>query len=109
VLALRDAFPVTPGHALVVPRRHVAAWRDLTSDEKAAIFDLVDRVRETLDAQHAPNGYNIGMNDGIAAGQTVMHVHVHVIPRYAGDDPDPRGGVRRVLPHKAAYWTAREE
>ena len=103
-LALWDAFPVSPGHALVVPRRHVASWRALASQEKAALLELVDEVRELLDERHAPDGYNIGLNDGIAAGQTVMHVHVHVIPRYTGDAPDPRGGVRYVLPHKAAYW-----
>ena len=97
-LALWDAFPVSPGHALVVPRRHVASWSALASQEKAALLELVDEVRELLDERHAPDGYNIGLNDGIAAGQTVMHVHVHVIPRYAGDMPDPRGGLRHVLP-----------
>src|SRR5690606_37783412 len=103
-LALWDAFPVSPGHALIVPRRHVASWSSLASQEKAALLELVDKVRELLDERHAPDGYNVGLNDGIAAGQTVMHVHVHVIPRYTGDAPDPRGGVRYVLPLKAAYW-----
>jgi diadenosine tetraphosphate (Ap4A) HIT family hydrolase len=108
-LALWDAFPVSKGHALVVPRRHVASWRDLTAAEKAELLAGVDALRELLDAEHRPDGYNIGCNDGVAAGQTVMHVHLHVIPRYTGDASDPRGGVRWVLPGKAAYWRSSEQ
>ena len=106
--ALWDAFPVSPGHALVVPRRHVASWRDLTADEKTAIITAVDAIRSLVDARHRPDGYNVGCNDGVAAGQTVMHFHMHVIPRYGGDVRDPRGGVRWVLPDKAAYWHSSE-
>jgi diadenosine tetraphosphate (Ap4A) HIT family hydrolase len=87
-----------------VPRRHVASWFDLSNEEHGAILELVDRLRRRLDATYAPDGYNLGINDGPAAGQTVMHVHMHVIPRYEGDMKDPRGGVRWVLPGKAAYW-----
>jgi diadenosine tetraphosphate (Ap4A) HIT family hydrolase len=105
VLAAWDAFPVSPGHALVIPRRHVAAWDDLTSDEKAALLTGIDGVRALIAERRGPDGYNVGFNDGPAAGQTVMHFHVHVIPRYAGDVPDPRGGIRWVLRDKAAYWT----
>jgi diadenosine tetraphosphate (Ap4A) HIT family hydrolase len=106
--AIRDGFPVTPGHALVVPRRLVATWFDATAEERKAIFELVDEVRGQLDAATpAPDGYNIGVNCGEAAGQTVMHLHVHVIPRYQGDVPDPTGGVRHVIPGKGNYLAGR--
>lgn len=102
--AITDSFPLTRGHALVVPRRHVASLFDLTPDERLAILELLDQTKAVLDAQYAPDGYNIGINDGEAAGQTVMHLHVHVIPRYAGDADNPRGGVRWIFPKKADYW-----
>ena len=104
VIALWDAFPVSPGHALVLPRRHAPSWNALTADEKSAITTTLDAVRSLIDENHHPDGYNVGFNDGPAAGQTIMHFHVHVIPRYSGDTTDPRGGVRWVLPDKAAYW-----
>ena len=103
-LAFPDRFPVTPGHTLVVPRRHVASLFDLTGEELAAVWALVARVRAVLAAELAPDGFTVGLNDGPAAGQTVMHAHVHVIPRRHGDVADPRGGVRWVVPDKAAYW-----
>ena len=106
--AIRDAFPVSPGHTLVVPRRLFASWFEATAEERAAIFELVDAVRRQLDASEAPPcGYNIGINVGAAAGQTVAHLHVHVIPRYEGDVPDPRGGVRHVIPGKGNYLAGR--
>jgi diadenosine tetraphosphate (Ap4A) HIT family hydrolase len=99
--AIRDAYPVSPGHTLVIPRRHVGSFFDTTPEEKLALLALVDLVG----AQNAgPDGWNIGINDGPAAGQTVPHLHIHLIPRYAGDSPDPRGGVRWVMPDKARYW-----
>ena len=102
--AIRDGYPVSPGHALVVPRRLVATWFDATAEERQALFALVDEVKRQIDAScPAPDGYNIGINCGAAAGQTVMHLHVHVIPRYAGDVPDPTGGVRHVIPGKGNY------
>lgn len=101
--ALRDRFPVSPGHTLVVPRRLVATWFDATPEERAALFALVDDVKRALDEELRPDGYNIGINAGEAAGQTVMHLHVHVIPRYRGDVDDPRGGVRHVIPGKGNY------
>jgi len=101
--AIRDAFPVNPGHTLVVPRRVVAEWWDATVDEQHAIFDLVDRVKRRLDAELSPGGYNVGFNAGAPAGQTVGHLHVHVIPRFAGDMADPRGGVRHVIPQRGNY------
>jgi diadenosine tetraphosphate (Ap4A) HIT family hydrolase len=103
-VALPDGFPVTPGHTLVVPRRHVASLFELAEGEQAAVWRLVAQVRELLVAELRPDGFNVGLNDGPAAGQTVLHAHVHVIPRRHGDVADPRGGVRWVVPDKAAYW-----
>lgn len=101
--AVRDAYPVSPGHTLVVPRRHVASWFDATAHEQAALLALVGEIRERLDGELSPAGYNIGINVGEAAGQTVMHLHVHVIPRFAGDVDDPAGGVRFVIPERGNY------
>lgn len=103
-VVLRDAFPVSPGHSLVIPRRHVASFFDCTPAERAAMMALLDVAKAALDREFAPAAYNIGLNNGTAAGQTVMHVHLHLIPRYAGDAADPRGGVRWMFPDKAAYW-----
>jgi len=104
-VALKDSFPLTPGHSLVVPRRHVASFFDLTVEERLAILGLLDKAKAALDREYAPDGYNIGINDGAAAGQTVMHLHVHLIPRYEGDADDPRGGVRWIFSQKADYWS----
>ena len=96
--AICDGFPVSPGHTLIVPRRLVATWFEATREEQVAMLELVDVVKAQLDAELQPDGYNIGINEGAAAGQTVMHLHLHLIPRFAGDVPDPRGGVRHVTP-----------
>ena len=104
-LALRDGYPLTEGHTLVIPRRHVASLFDLPAEELARTWSQVAEVRRLLQETFSPDGFNIGLNDGEAAGQTVLHAHVHVIPRYNHDVPDPRGGVRWVLPSKAAYWS----
>lgn len=104
VSILWDSFPISPGHALVTPLRHVASWSDLTREEKIALLDGIDTAQQEIEKQHSPDGYNIGINDGTAAGQTIMHVHLHVIPRYAGDSDDPRGGIRWIVPDKARYW-----
>jgi diadenosine tetraphosphate (Ap4A) HIT family hydrolase len=103
VRALWDGFPVSPGHPLVVPRRHVAAWFDATDEERIAILKALDEARALVDGQRGPDGYNIGINVGRAAGQTVFHLHVHLIPRYEGDVEDPRGGVRHVIPGRGNY------
>jgi superfamily II DNA or RNA helicase/diadenosine tetraphosphate (Ap4A) HIT family hydrolase len=95
--------PVAEGHTLVITRRVVRDWFDATRDDQLAILDLVEVVKRQLDAQFKPAGYNVGFNAGVAAGQTVMHLHVHVIPRYVGDMDDPRGGVRHVIPWKGNY------
>lgn len=104
-LAFLDASPVTEGHALVVPKRHVASIFELPSDELAALWAQVATVRTLLAEKYSLDAFNIGVNDGAAAGQTVPHAHVHVIPRYGGDVPDPRGGVRWIIPSKADYWS----
>jgi diadenosine tetraphosphate (Ap4A) HIT family hydrolase len=103
-VAFSDGFPVAPGHTLVIPRRHVASIFDLAPEVQAAVWDLVVQMRGNLMQDAHPDGFNIGVNDGTAAGQTVMHAHIHVIPRWRDDVPDPRGGRRRVIPAKAAYW-----
>jgi diadenosine tetraphosphate (Ap4A) HIT family hydrolase len=88
---------------LIIPKRHVADFFDTTAEEKRAILEVLDRSKKMLAEQMAPDGYNVGINCGSAAGQTVFHVHVHLIPRYAGDIDNPRGGVRGVIPGKRVY------
>jgi superfamily II DNA or RNA helicase/diadenosine tetraphosphate (Ap4A) HIT family hydrolase len=105
--AIRDRFPVSPGHTLVIPRREVATYFDATPDEKAALWTLVEDVKARLDLELRPDGYNVGFNAGEASGQTVMHVHLHVIPRFRGDVADPRGGVRHVIPGRGNYLEPR--
>jgi diadenosine tetraphosphate (Ap4A) HIT family hydrolase len=104
---IRDGFPVSPDHSLVIPRRHLASFFDATNEERLALLQLLDQAKAAADAEFHPDGYNIGINDGAAAGQTVPHLHLHLIPRFQGDLPDPRGGVRWVIPDKAEYWSRR--
>lgn len=104
-VAVRDGHPVSPGHTLVIPKRHVASLADITEHEAAALWSVLATARAQIQRELEPNGYNIGVNDGRAAGQTVMHLHVHLIPRFDGDRVDPRGGVRWVIPEKADYWS----
>lgn len=106
VLALQDALPITPGHCLIVPRRHFASWTDATPDERRELIDTVDRICEVIKTERQPDGFNVGWNDGSAAGQTVFHLHIHVIPRYVGDVADPRGGLRHIIPQMASHWTS---
>ena len=98
-----DGFPVNPGHVLVIPKRHVANYFELTTEEVLAIRDLLQRMKTEVDAKFHPDGYNIGVNVGADAGQSIFHVHVHLIPRYKGDVKNPRGGVRGVIPAKQSY------
>ncbi|MDV4342837.1 HIT family protein [Methanoculleus sp. YWC-01] len=98
-----DKYPVSPGHLLLIPFRHIPALFDATDEEQIALLALVREAKALLDERFRPDGYNVGVNVGKTAGQTVMHLHVHVIPRYAGDMPDPRGGVRGVIPEKRKY------
>ena len=103
-LAVPDLYPAADGHSLVFPRRHVASLFDLDPEEQQAVWELVAEVRGLLARQYHPDGFTVGINDGLAAGQTIEHAHVHVIPRHLGDVPDPTGGLRGILPHKARYW-----
>ena len=103
-LVIRDGFPVSRGHTLIIPRRHVDSFFSITEQERTSLMLLLIRAQSALHRELAPDAFNIGVNDGLAAGQTVPHLHLHLIPRYAGDSPDPRGGVRWVLPDKAKYW-----
>jgi len=106
-MALWDSYPLNPGHVLIVPRRHVASWFEATAAEREEMLRLADDARRIVVEKHGPDAFNLGINDGSAAGQTVPHVHLHLIPRYAGDVRDPRGGVRWIIPDRAAYWNKR--
>jgi diadenosine tetraphosphate (Ap4A) HIT family hydrolase len=96
-----DSNSLSPGHVLIVPRRHVANFFDMTTEEQKAVIALLNYAQSFIHARHKPDGYNIGVNIGKAAGQSRMHVHIHLIPRYNGDVSDPRGGVRCVLARRA--------
>lgn len=106
-VAFPDAFPLADGHTLVCPRRHVALVSGLTDSEWVDLWSLVREAQRDLTRERRVAGWNIGVNDGPAAGQTVPHAHVHLIPRVKGDVDDPRGGIRWVLPARAAYWPTR--
>jgi diadenosine tetraphosphate (Ap4A) HIT family hydrolase len=101
--AIFDNFPVSNGHTLVIPKRHVATIWELTGNEYADIFDLIKQVKDIVQNRFSPQGINVGVNCGEAAGQTVFHAHIHIIPRYTGDVPNPRGGVRNIIPGKGDY------
>jgi len=107
-LVILDSFPVSRGHTLIIPKRHTGSFFDTSKEERHALLHLLDTAKAELDAEYQPTSYNIGINDGKTAGQTVPHLHIHLIPRYEGDTKDPRGGVRWILPEKADYWSHRE-
>lgn len=98
-----DTYPASPGHCLIITKRHVAEYFQATPEEKAAIWDLLDEVKTIIDQAHQPDAYNVGVNIGKTAGQSVPHIHIHIIPRYKGDVENPQGGVRGVIPHKQKY------
>jgi diadenosine tetraphosphate (Ap4A) HIT family hydrolase len=102
--AFPDGFPLSQGHTLVIPRRHVTSLFELPVEVQQDIWQLVSAVRQQIATTYGAIAFNVGLNDGVAAGQTVHHAHIHVIPRYHGDVEDPRGGVRWVIPTRAAYW-----
>lgn len=106
-VVIRDGFPISLGHTLIIPRRHVGSLFEINTDECKALWSLLEAAKARLDREYRPDAYNIGINDGAAAGQTVPHLHIHLIPRYQGDQVDPRGGVRWIIPDKADYWTNR--
>ena len=98
-----DRYPVSPGHLLLIPCRHVASLFEATEEETAELPGLLQEAKAMIDGEFHPDGYNLGVNCGEAAGQTVMHLHLHLIPRYRGDMDDPRGGVRGVIPGRRVY------
>ncbi|MDP2404582.1 MAG: HIT domain-containing protein [Methylotenera sp.] len=98
-----DKFPVSTGHLLVIPYRHISNYFDLTSEERHACWDLLDIATKELESLYSPDGFNVGLNVNEAAGQTVWHAHIHLIPRYKGDVENPRGGVRGVIPQNKSY------
>lgn len=104
-LTLRDGFPVSPGHTLIVPGRHVASFFEVTETGQVELMTALAAAKEVLDREFSPDSYNVGINDGPAAGQSVPHVHIHLIPRYSGDSEQPGGGVRWLFPEKADYWS----
>jgi diadenosine tetraphosphate (Ap4A) HIT family hydrolase len=99
----RDSYPASPGHTVVIPRRHVSSFFDLTPEEVAACMGLIKEEKIRIDEEFNPDGYNVGVNVGPAAGQSIFHVHIHIIPRYKGDVENPQGGIRHVIPKKAYY------
>ena len=101
--AIYDGFPVNDGHALIIPKRHIANYFELTNEEQRDCFELLNRVKEKLQEKYNPNGFNVGININEAAGQTIPHVHIHLIPRFEEDVEEPRGGVRGVIPSKKTY------
>jgi len=102
-MAILDSFPISPGHTLVIPRRHVADYFDLTVEEQNELWQLVNRCKVILQDRFHPDGFNIGINVGEMAGQSIFHVHIHLIPRYKGDMKNPKGGVRHIIPGKGYY------
>ncbi len=108
VIGIWDTYPLNPGHALLIPRRHIRRWFDASAEEQIALTSAIEQARVAIEEQYSPQGFNIGFNDQKAAGQRVSHLHLHVIPRYEGDVPDPRGGIRTIIPARAAYWGEKE-
>lgn len=101
---ISDGFPVSPGHSLIIPRDHYADFFEIPETVRTDLFRLVDEGKRMLGSSLDADGYNIGINSGLAAGQTVPHLHIHLIPRFSGDQEDPRGGIRWIFPDKARYW-----
>jgi diadenosine tetraphosphate (Ap4A) HIT family hydrolase len=106
-IVIDDGFPISPGHTLIIPRRHMGSFFDLSETERNSLLSLLEDAKRRLDKEFRPDGYNIGINDGSSAGQTVPHLHIHLIPRFHGDREDPRGGVRWIISEKADYWSSR--
>ncbi len=104
VKCIWDAYPLNLGHALLVPHRHITSWFDATHEEQVALTAAIAQAKSAIEDRFSPQGYNVGFNDQEAAGQTVPHLHIHVIPRYMDDVPDPRGGIRNIIPALARYW-----
>ena len=103
VYVIKDNYPVSKGHVLIITKCHMRTYFECTGDDVGAIHDALRHMKTYLDDKYHPNGYNIGINNNACAGQSIMHLHVHLIPRYEGDTKNPKGGVRGVIPGKQAY------
>ena len=101
--AIYDKYPVSKGHTLLITKRHISSFFDLTSEEIEQMYDMIYYIKNKLDIEYFPDGYNIGVNCGRAAGQTIPHCHIHIIPRYNDDVENPIGGIRGVIPNKQKY------
>ena len=104
-IVFRDGFPISKGHTLIIPKRHIPSFFDLTSEEFQALQPILKQAKQNIDDEFIPQSYNIGINDGEHAGQTIKHLHIHLIPRYKGDQENPKGGIRWIFPTKADYWS----
>ena len=104
-IVIFDAFPVSEGHTLIITKRHIESIFDATREEQIDLLANLEEAKKILDKKFSPDGYNIGINDGEFAGQTVMHLHTHLIPRFSGDKEQAKGGVRWIFPEKANYWS----
>lgn len=104
-LVIRDGYPISKGHSLVIPKRHVDSFFDLSVKEFQILQPTLSQAKKELDDEYHPDSYNIGINDGEQAGQTIKHLHIHLIPRYSGDQAAPKGGIRWIFPEKADYWS----
>ena len=98
-----DEFPVSKGHTLIIPKKHTTSFFDLKEEELSKMFSLIKEAKNTIQKEYNPDGFNIGLNDGEAAGRTIHHLHIHLIPRYKGDVDNPRGGIRHIIPGKGDY------
>jgi len=107
-VVIRDKHPISSGHSLIILKKHVESFFLTIKEEKIALFEGMEQAKVLVEDKLKPDGYNIGINDGEAAGQTINHLHIHVIPRYKGDSQDPRGGIRWIFPDKASYWKSNE-
>lgn len=101
---IRDSYPVSDGHSLIILKRHAKSFFETTPEERNSMLRMLDQAKQHIELDHSPDSYNIGINDGPEAGQTIPHLHMHLIPRYKGDAEDPRGGVRWLIPDRARYW-----
>lgn len=104
-IVVRDNFPISKGHTLIIPKRHIASFFELSTEEFKELKPILSQAKQSLDNQFTPQSYNIGINDGEYAGQTIRHLHIHLIPRYKGDKKNPKGGIRWIFPNKADYWS----
>lgn len=101
--AVYDLYPVSPGHMLLIPKRHITSFFDLTNKELEDFFSLLKKTRTIVTKEFSPDGFNIGINNGQAAGQTISHLHIHLIPRFYGDDERPEGGIRKIISNQIEY------